>query len=196
MIQAIHANMLAAWLLAAVPTLAIAGPFGVDEGMSASSLPEATEFSRWMYSFKPEKAHRLFAEHFVSATPQHGVCLVGAVGHPQQNDRFGEKVRNLFLDIRAQLTAIYGPPTKEVDILKPGSIYRDPNDWVAAVKHNERLYEAVWGNETTVLKDKIVQIWLRVDARLHDESKLFIRYTFSNIAGCRKENTEAEKGAL
>jgi hypothetical protein len=176
---------------------AMAGPFGLEMGITKENLDIFREVSPFSYELKSvPKPHSEFETYAVVVTPKEGLCKVIALGKRYLDDPYGEKVRLAYSEVKSQLDRIYGK-SEFVDLLKPGSVWIKKEYWVMSIIKNDRKYAALWNNEKgSSMKDGIKSILLNVKASSLDASYVGISYELFNYSRCQKEISEAQSGNL
>lgn len=107
------------WLVS-VPAAAQDRPFGIAMGQPVASLELAepqTDLRRWnrRFTIRVPEPDPEFATYLVTATAEHGVCRVGAIGMPHDP----EGARRAFRKQAEALTAAFGPSVNQVDLYDP-----------------------------------------------------------------------------
>jgi hypothetical protein len=105
-------------------------------------------------------------------------------------------VRDAYDRLKAALIARYGPPS-EFDYLKSGSIWREPREWVMAVKQKERRLVAFWSSDSGAnLPSDVTGISLEVNAFRSDASYVDLTYEFANFPKCMARFSVADAEGL
>lgn len=128
-----------------------AGPFGVEMGWFPLDFENAgialTEFSKsnniTSYYFTPKDSHPSFARYIVRIDSQYGTYDINAKTDSIESSSFGTAVKNEFEEIKDQLAMKYGKP-QELDFLMPGSIWKEPEDWMMSLYKEERYLFSFW----------------------------------------------------
>ncbi len=133
---------------ASVVEVAIAGPFGIDMGMSLEKLTEVTGKAPILkgdvYLISPHKPHPLFETYIVRISKSRGVYFIKSVGKTIQTSIYGDDVKSGFQAVKDGLEKAYGP-CSVIDFLRSGSIWDEPEDWMMALLKDERYLVASWG---------------------------------------------------
>ena len=170
--------------LVIVPGTVVAGPFGIEQGMKKGQLNIQKKIEPFLYLITPPKTHPEFKTYVVNHHPKTGVCLLRAVGVTINTSVYGTELRNKFEEIREQISKIYGI-NKLTDMLREGSIWSEPKDWMMALKKKQRGLQAKWSINTGAnLKDGIMQILLGPRATTTESGYLLLQYKFSNHIEC------------
>lgn len=76
-----------------------------------------------------------------------GICFVKGIGKTIRNDSYGITTKGRVDTVAKQLKQKYGTETDKLDLLFPGSIWDDSDDWMMGVRRNERFYAYSWFSE-------------------------------------------------
>lgn len=189
--------LLFAMLLFAMP--AMAGPFGTNMGDKLEKFPGATasgDTPFWYSIAKVPKPHSSFESYLAGIHPEIGLAVIVGISHTFRNDRFGTSVRTAFDSLKKQLDSIYGDG-KLLDGLRYGSIWKGDNEWVAAIKNNERTYSCYWTKSNkSKFKDNIEGIMLTVRAQTGDSAYIVLRYEYENMDIFQSLSEQSEKDSL
>ncbi|MBZ2172175.1 hypothetical protein [Nitratidesulfovibrio sp. SRB-5] len=192
-----RALLLVVMLWFAVP--AMAGPFGTNMGDRLEKFPGAVasgDTPFWYSMTNVPKPHSLFESYLAGVHPEIGLAVIVGLSHTFRNDRFGSSVRTSFDSLKKQLDSIYGEG-KLLDVLRYGSIWKEPNEWVASISHNERTYACYWTKSGKArLKDNIDGIMLSVKAQSGDSAYIVLRYEYENMNRFQTLYEQSEKDSL
>lgn len=168
----------------------IAGPFGLKMGMGIDEIDkDAIEISPGLYRLsKIPKPHSAFETYAVKIGPLSGLCWIKAIGKDIETSVYGTALKSEFEELNAKITKVYGTGDT-TDMLLTGSIWNEPNDFMMALRKNERLLFTVWENPKNL--EKIVQVGLLASATGSDTGHVSLEYSFEN-----KERAEQEISAL
>ncbi len=135
---------------------------------------------------KPPKTHPDFERFSVMATQASGVCRVLAVGRSVDTNVYGNGLRARFDAVRDGLKGKYGEH-KLFDFLQAGSIWREANEWMRALRKKERMLEAIWLEQNgATLTDELHGVSLEAVADSDNTGHLVLSYEFKNADACRK----------
>lgn len=140
----------------------------------------------------PPRSVTGFEGYAVYATPQTGVCMIKAIGADFERDGYGTNVRDRFEELNGLLNNKYG--TGELlDYLRAGALWDEVDEWVMAIRQNERFYQAEWlvGDDNGI--DDII---MAIRALSSNTSYISLQYRFANMEDCRAEAQEVEAGGL
>lgn len=176
----------------------MSGPFGLKMGMSLKEIggdPKEIGRGRYIITNVP-KPHSAFAEYAIIVAPKCGLGKIVARGEIMKTSVYGTDLENEFDTMEKKLEASYGKHSKH-DFLKAGSIWREPNEWMMALKKKERVLLAGWTKEGgSSLSDDIAEIILETCALSEKEGFIMVSYYFSNSDACLDEIDAQEDGAL
>jgi len=175
-----------------MPAAANANAFGVEMGEPVSELNVVSDLGDWLYQVSPPTPVSSFETYVVYALPKAGSCIVRGVSKIYERDRYGIDVRKDFSRISGLLDKKYGTG-QLLDHLLPGALWDKPEDWVFAIRQNERYYQAEWKVED---KEGLHDIIMVVSATSPSKSWIVLQYRFSNFEDCEKEAAEKEAGGL
>lgn len=172
----------------------VAGPFGVEMGMPLAELgtPEG-EISPGMYHFeKLPKSHPAFEGYIVQATPDQGVCWIKAIGVDIPTNEDGTEFVAAFEEMRSKLQRIYGAHDI-TRLLDENSIWSEPEDFMAGILNDERLYVAHWSQDYgSDLEPPLIQIGLMAEATNNETGYYTVEYYFENHELCDAEASNYE----
>lgn len=175
-------------------TAATAGPFGVDMGMPLDELgTPVTEISAGMFHFeKLPKSHPAFEGYIVQATPNQGVCWIKAIGVDIATSEDGTEFVAAFEEMRAKLQRTYGMHDV-TRLLDEDSIWSEPEDFMAGILADERLYVAHWSDDYgSDLEAPLIQVGLMAEATNNVTGYYTVEYYFENHELCDAEASNYE----
>ncbi len=178
-----------------------AQPFGIgmDTPLNELNVDESRELNdinRYYLSSVP-RSHNEFEEYVVTLGETTGVCSILANGKIYNNDAYGTGVKRAFDSIRSQLESGYGSSQLASGMREKGGIWASEDNWVFAIRQNERVHEALWLAQTgATMKDNVAAIKLQVLALTRNSAFLQISYQFDNFAKCYEENRASQADAL
>jgi len=179
-------------------TGAIAGPFGIEKGMSLKDIGgDPTDRGNGVYVLsRVPKPHSAFESYGVRISPKCGAYWVKAIGKDITTSVYGTGLKIEFTDMESKLEASYGEH-KTSDILMPGSIWDDPKDWMFGVIKKERILIATWDTEKgSCLPAGLKSVDMFVCATGPNNGYIAIEYAFTNMDECEAELAGQEDGAL
>lgn len=164
-----------------LPIQGEAKPFGIGFGDTIESLDVELAADDNMYVVKAPRPHPLLPKNYVHALPGFGVVRIHGVTEPIGNDRFGVQTQGIADRIAVQVMQKYGRGELR-DKLLEGSIWNEPQDWLAAIRSNEREYGYYWHNATTgsTLPSAIKSINLLVYCT--DDDSMLISLIYASVA--------------
>lgn len=174
-------------ILTIFTTCTIAGPLGVDMGMSYDTLNKNIKLKQikpFLYStVSLPKNHPDFDNYRLLITPKHGLCKVVAWSNSVKTSVYGEEIRYKFEKIEAALSQKYGEG-KKYDFLRSGSIWNEPRDWTIGLQKNERILAKFWTSGASELPDSINTIALKAHATDTEIGLIELGYEFKNYGEC------------
>lgn len=179
-------------------TSALAGPFGLEMGMSLQAIggePEKLGSGKYRLTNVP-KPHSAFEAYIVQVAPKSGLCWVKAIGEDIPTSVFGTQLKSKFEQMKDKLEKSYGKH-ETIDFLMPGSIWNEPKDFMMGMIKKERFLMAIWsGEKNSTLTDNLKQIGLIASPSARDTGHLAIEYSFENEKSCEAELAAQEDGSL
>lgn len=172
-------------VLASLSAPICAGPFGINKGQPIGSLKGLRRGDGdGVYTILVPLPNAEFEAYGVLATPEDGVCRVWGMGRDHPHDRYGMSVRSAFDTLRAALTTKYHIG-RISNYLKPDALFKEDNEWVMAIKQNERVYASYWNSDNSNdLGQGISIISLEIKASFSDNAYLELDYMFDNFESC------------
>jgi len=129
---------------------AFSQPFGIRFGMNLEELKTVAtvikELGKGNYAVLPDKKTSYFEKYQVILSHSYGVIFIGASGETIESDEYGSTIKSKAESVVKLLREVYGEPDIAKDILKEGSIWNTPRDWLTSVRKKERIYNFIWGN--------------------------------------------------
>lgn len=172
-----------------------ANPFGIEMSMSVSQLDVKDSGNRPFLNSVPNP-HPLFEVYGVWASDVTGVCAVIAMSDIFENDSFGLNVRSKFEDISAALSAVYGEATR-IDYLFPNALWNEPDEWVMAIRQNERFFADNFENVAeTEQGSNLSSLEINVAAFSQNSTIIRIVYKFENFEECEAAIAAEENSSL
>jgi len=170
-----------------------AGPFGFERGMTKEQIialvgnyaVKQTNDDALLLTRAP-KPHPDFDQYMVTISPERGLLKISAIGITIQTNRYGTVLKAAFDEVRTAVASTYGPPSKDFNFLRSGSIWNEPEDWMMGLVKEERVLASYWDKE---LPNHIVGIVLEANTLSTEKGYLVLRYEFagfSEYAGAKK----------
>lgn len=175
-----------------------AGPFGLHKGMSLKEIGGKPEkLGNGIYKvINVPKPHSAFEGYIVKVAPKGGLCWIKAIGKDIATSSYGVELKIAFHGMEEKLEARYGKH-KSMDFLMPGSIWKDPNDWMMGLIKKERVLAAFWeAAEGSSLPTDLKEISLFAKPFGSGKGYIAIEYSFTNIDSCEAELAAQEDDAL
>ena len=179
-------------------TEALAGPFGLEKGMSLKDIGGKPEkVSHGLYKLSSvSKPHSAFEAYVVRIAPKGGLYWIKAIGKEIATSTYGMELKSAFSEMEKKLGATYGKH-KTMDFLMPGSIWNEPNDWMMGLIKKERVLAAIWEkSKGSSLPSDIESIVLFVKPTNRDKGYIAIEYSFINKNTCEAKLAAQEDDAL
>jgi hypothetical protein len=99
-----------------------------------------------LYEVDPPNKNNLFESYVVRIHNTYGVYMIKAIGKNIETNGYGIGVKTAFDQLLASIERTYGKYKKTDELLR-GSIWNDPDDWMMALRRNERFLFASWDRE-------------------------------------------------
>jgi hypothetical protein len=162
------------------------GPFGLRRGMTQEQVIQIvgngavkeTKGDTLVLLTVP-KPHPDFELYSLIFSPTDGLLKVMAIGKDISTNGFGEAVRSSFREIRNALLQTYGKPNPDLDFVRAGSIWKEPEDWMMGLRKDERYLESAWQEEKLPLPNQIHVIVLEAKALSTEKGFLELSYEFN-----------------
>ena len=184
------------------PSDSAGGPFGISMGLSKSGvesvvgapLTEVEGQPNLFVTTMPPRPHPSFENYVLKILPTAGVCQVRAIGVTIRSSSHGVEIQQAFNDLTTMVGDTYGE-YRRVDVLLPGSIWDEPEDWMMALRQNERQLQAVWDEDKgSTLSNEVSSIILGTSALSSSEGYLILQYSFENEELCDSEEKQLQRG--
>jgi len=182
--------VLLAFFVIGIP--AFAGPFGLDMGMTLEQVTAVCETApvsvgNNLYKVTPPKPHQAFETYIVQISLKYGVFFIKAIGKRLNTSVYGTELKSAFTQLVTSLEKTYGS-AKTYDFLRPGSIWDEPNDWMMALRKQERFLAAYWEEKPEGLyQGDILNLGVMVDAVSTETGLFFLEYYSKDSAAAEEE---------
>ena len=169
---------------------AIAGPLGLNKGMTLEELKKQGAFvsgsQQFFYTAKTiTSGHPDFESYTVILTPEQGLCKIHAVSKDIDTSAFGNELQGKYRELVGALSKKYGAPGKDFDFLRAGSIWKEPQYWMMSLLKQERNLDAFWSKpENNNLPDSLGSIAVNTYALSGSKGFIKLIYDFDNIEAC------------
>ncbi|MGO4743097.1 hypothetical protein [Serratia quinivorans] len=180
------------------------GPLGLQIGLTKKNIEDMTgvelkkvpnSFNIYATGFVPKK-NAYFENYGLVISPEVGLCQIRAISKDLNTDSHGLVLKSKVEEISESLTSIYGN-RKINDVLLPGSIWKDPRDWMMGLLKEERFFGSEWkGTKAQPLKSDLQSIVIQAMAASGDTGRVYLKYNFKNIDACRKEEEKQKSSSL
>ena len=173
-----------------IASITFAGPFGLSKGMSVGEVAKLSEKGYEptnpdnddRYIFIPKKKHEVFKIYIAFIDQEKGLYSIRAVSEEIKTTDYGTELKNVFSDMVARLSKIYGSP-KIIDEVSSDYSFKDDKYWMFSLQQGARTLAAGWikGEKDTNLPEELDSVAISVKADYHD-GYLILEYNFSNSA--------------
>lgn len=184
-------SVLFSFIFVLVMFSAFAGPFGFSMGMTLDEIklacdgrePKYIDDDR--YYVRPAKSHPLFDEYIVWVSETDGLYYIKGISREIKTTGYGTEVKKEFSNLLSPLERKYGA-FKKTDKIDKDTLWRKESDWMYAIAHGARTYEAEWiaSVESSIEKfEGLLTIAVGVETRatyVTDEAYIWIEYGFLN----------------
>lgn len=168
-------------------------PFGLHPGMTLEEIKTAVGEQKvspfpnskgvYVLSSVPEKPE-FFDNFFVAVSSKRGLAKLGA-GFSFKSNRSGQQVRENFQKVESFLVGKYGKPTDHHDYVRAGAIFKEDDEFMAALLQGERELRSFW---------KLVDgTLLLLEAKAHDSTTALIGLTYEFHPEIDAFNEETKK---
>ena len=181
-----------------------AGPFGLDMGMSQAAIeaaigsnlnPVEGQANLYRAMTVPRPLERVDFYNLI-ILPNAGLCQIRVAGITIDSSSHGVELRNEYRRVRDALESVYGT-YGDADYLRSGSIWNEPEDWMMAVRRNERVLQAAWdGEEGSTMRNNVKQVLLDVRALSTSKGWIALQYRFDNEEECEAERNKTTSSVL
>jgi len=181
------------------------GPFGLVAGSTpqqliAAGVADLEENPKTRGEFLTKKVPRPadgIELYGVRISTRSGLCSVIAIGRNITSSSHGREVMGRFAQVREMLADSYGKPTEEINRLLPGSIWRQPQDWMMGLAKKERVLESSWvARQDAPLRNRIRKIRVWATSRGMSVGAVTVWYEFDNYDDCEQEFKAKDRQAF
>jgi len=127
------------------------GPFGFYYGETKDEIIKAVGQSAVLpltdtiiTVYAAPKPYRNAWFFTINVSPTKGLLRIAASLALVNTNPSGEQLRNEFQSISSELISVYGQPTDGYDLVKPGTKWKEPGDWMMGVAEDERVLANDW----------------------------------------------------
>ena len=180
------------------------GPFGLQAGaskeiierMTGSSL-ELRDKTQSLYSLStPPNPNDSFESYGLIISPTVGLCQIRAIGKTINSNDYGHQLKSAFDNLKDALTSVYGKP-EVLDLLMPGSLWKNSNEWMMGLYKQDRSLIAEWNSSNTIpFKSDIKRITMAARAENSSTGYIMVQYSFTNQPTCEAEQKRRSTGSL
>lgn len=180
------------------------GPLGLQIGLTKKNIEDMTgvelkmvpdSFNLYATDSVPKK-NADFEHYGLVISPEVGLCQIRAISRDINTDSHGLTLKARVEGISESLTSVYGNG-KATDVLLPGSIWKDPQDWMMGLLKEERYFGSEWkGSKDQPLKSDLLSVVIQARAASSDAGRVYLQYNFKNIDACLKEEDNQKSSSL
>ena len=104
-----------------------------------------------------------------------GLAEVKAFSNITETDAYGDRLKDKFAEVQTALKNQYSDPTISFDFVRPGSMLKEPGDWMTELFNKERALSAFWTTnpQMTIALDAL--------ALAPDKGYVLVTYQFANF---------------
>lgn len=179
------------------------GPFGLSMGMSEQALRAAIGDlqveENGPFNFRATTVptpHDSFEAYAFMVTKNQGLCELAAAGRELSMNAFGIEVRSAFKTLREALSTKYGPPTRLLDFVLPGSFWKEPQYWARGLQEKHRILQASWQFSPARPDDHLIGVIIDAKASSAETAWISLQYAFENSQQCTEERLKAKNAAF
>ena len=191
-------KIIIAAVLAGASFVAYAGPFGLSMGMKKSQIKglEATGTPFMYTATSVPTPSSQFKTYVMQVGDKNGLCMIKALSDTISTNRYGLALKSKFNLLNEALAKKYGKH-KTQDFLMSGSIWNEPEDFMAGLTKDERYLRTYWdAEEQSTLSGNLKAIMLVASGLGHEKGVVYIQYEFENSEKCDAERKALDAGAL
>ncbi|MCM1531723.1 MAG: hypothetical protein NC048_04190 [Bacteroides sp.] len=132
---------------------AIAGPFGIDMGMSLSEVKQVCRtVPVWIkddvYEIVPPNTNNQFETYYVRIDSDYGVYWLKAIGQNVYTNKYGEELKSVFDRLVESIKRTYGDrDLYQFNSVKENSFWKKDKDFMYSLMNGDRTLEALWTKE-------------------------------------------------
>lgn len=179
--------------------MTLPAPFGLSLGMKLQDFSEFNLIEIGSFKYRldtPPKSHPAFDFYVLQIAPISGLSWIKAIGKDISTNGFGNSINIAFLEMEGKLKNTYGK-FERTDLLLPGSIWDEPQDWMMGLVKGERMLASYWGQKTgSKLTDAIDSVLLLANGENSDSGFIAIEYTLKNHSTASQEIASLQDDAL
>jgi hypothetical protein len=139
------------------------------------------EGDMFVLSTAPEP-NQEFESYILYVSRTTGVARVVGLTKNVSTNVFGDQLKALFMVVARRLVASYGEPDQKFDFVRPGSNFKEPQDWMRGLLKEERYLLDGWDlAEGVVISEEAVALET-------DKGYLRVEFEFDNSLTWTKEH--------
>jgi len=174
-----------------------ASGFGISMGKPPSKYGcEAIAGQTGVYLCDAPKPHSAFESYAVRASDKHGICWVKGIGKDISDNGYGSTTKMKHSELQSVLSKAYGEVSDTSDIIIPGALWDDSDEWLMAIKQNQRVYTVSWKDLDVLGKPELESIYLGVGSSGSSTGYINLEYYSKVYEDCTTAISESESDAL
>ena len=189
---------IALWV-ALLPASVMAGPFGLEMGMTLEQLKKqftVEEMSPGVYKTSSvPNPHPDLVFYRLAITPEHGLCKIMTGTGAVTTSAYGSELRGRYNSFKSALTAKYGEGA-ELDFLRSGSIWQEPRYWMMGLLKKERKLITFWAEKNKPTIDNLKSVMVEANAVNVETGFVTVGYEFENAGACLAAMQKAKNSSL
>lgn len=176
------------------------GPFGLSMGMSQDDMGPLEPMDSpllFMAEQVPVPSSH-FDMYVVMMGEKAGLCAVRTITDPIDTNRFGHALTREFEKLQDALAERYNNEGTKVDLVMPGSLWDEPQDFMMGLRRDDRKLVTLWeaNDNTAMAAANLSTITLEAKALTRSKGVLVLQYEFENMTQCREESRQQENQGL
>jgi hypothetical protein len=167
------------------------GPFGFEAGMTKEQIIKIVGdgavkeiIGDTLLLTNVLNADRDYESYALKISPENGLLKIVAMGKEINTNGFGNELKSAYKDLKAALVQIYGKPNHELDVIRNGSIWLGPDDWMTGLLKRERVLNCSWSD--IPLPNRIHVMGLDAVAKSRESGCLYLTYEFEGLEAYMK----------
>lgn len=178
-------------------TISNAGGFGIEIGKSPSEYGcQSSSGNIGYFSCDAPKPHSAFEKYVVQASELHGICWIKGIGKDISDNGYGTSTKAKHAELQSVLSKAYGEISDTTDIIFPGALWSEADEWLMAINKKQRFYSVNWSDLDVPSKPKLKDIYLGVSATGSATGWLTLEYYSKDYEDCKTAVSESESGSL
>lgn len=176
----------------ALPATVAAGPFGFElDAKPPSEFCSETETKMIFKCSSAPNPHSQMEFYTVKYADGIGVCMIKGVGIDIKDNGYGLSTKAKADNLSEQLSSKYGPPTEIKDILLPGSIWDEPEDYMMSLIKKDRYSWHHWELNSSDFEG-LAEIFLAPQALSRDKGYIAIEFLTASYERCNEVASQSD----